>query len=541
MIPVRFSALLSLCLVAGCRTAAEHREDADREVYAILAERRAELLEQPDLFSIEAPEDTLRRRLLSGEQTSVEPLDILSGLEIAAENSREYQRRREQLFLAALDLTLERWQFDVQTKGTLAASWSKTFGSGVGAGSSTSRSVDGGFSLTRLLGSGALIVGDVGLSVFRDLTTGDGWDLVGNAGLTITQPLLRGFGRAIVMEPLTQAERDVVYEVRAYERFRRSFAVDVAAQIYGILQQVDVVKNEVANIDNLQTLRERNEALEEAGRLSDIDVDQARQDEVNSRNRLIVSEQRLLTLIDNFNLFLGLPVETGLTIDPAELAQLEEALSLELELAEDVIISIALAERLDYHNALEAVEDAERGVEIAADDLRTTLDVVASVDAASLDGLDKLDETKTTATLGLDIDLPIDRLPERNAYRAALVSLEAAERAAEELADVIAADIRLALRDTETTRETYTLQRGAVVLAERRVESARLRLDAGRATTRDILEAQEALLDAQNRATAALIDHRLAQLALFRDMEVLRVDERGIAVERTLLDTSTQS
>ena len=66
-------------------------------------------------------------------------------------------------------------------------------------------------------------------------------------------------------------------------------------------------------------------------------------------------------------------------------------------------------------------------------------------------------------------------------------------------------------------------------------------VEAGRADTRDILEAQEALLQAQNLTTAALIAHRLSQLALFRDMEILRVDETGIAVERSLLETRTES
>ncbi len=540
MIPRRRITLsLSLALAvsalgASCRTAAEHHSDADREVYAILEQRRAELLADPDVFRIEAPDDTLRKRLLDGDSTSVGPLDLVDCLEIAAENSREYQRRREQLYLAALDLTFERWAFAVQTKGTLGAAWDKSFGANeVVAG-------DGHFSLTRLLGSGALIVGDLGLSVFRDISSGNGWDLISNAQLTITQPLLRGLGREIAMEPLTQAERNVVYEVRSYERFRRSFAVDVGTRLYGILQQADVVRNEIANIRGLEILRERNEALEQAGRLSDIDVDQARQDEVSSRNRLIVAEQRYLTLIDNFDLFLGLPVGTALSFDPDELARLEESLEIEIQLSEEELLAIALAERLDYHTAREQVEDARRQVRIDEDGLRAALDLVVNVGASSkVDRPFEVDKDLTTASVGLGLDLPIDRLPERNAYRAALITLDETERTAEELADTIAADVRLALRDAETTAETYSLQHGAVELAERRVQSARLRLDAGRATTRDILEAQEALLGAQNSATAALIDHRLAFLALLRDAEILRVDERGIEAGRSILETGT--
>ena len=38
--------------------------------------------------------------------------------------------------------------------------------------------------------------------------------------IQFVQPLLRGGGRAVVLEPLTQAERNLLYEIRGYARFR---------------------------------------------------------------------------------------------------------------------------------------------------------------------------------------------------------------------------------------------------------------------------------------------------------------------------------
>ena len=70
-----------------------------------------------------------------------------------------------------------------------------------------------------------------------------------------------------MLEPLTQAERDLVYEVRAYERFRKTFAVDVASRYYQVLSQMDEAKNAELNYSNLATLSERNRALANAGRL----------------------------------------------------------------------------------------------------------------------------------------------------------------------------------------------------------------------------------------------------------------------------------
>ena len=59
----------------------------------------------------------------------------------------------------------------------------------------------------------------------------------------IDQPLLRGFGRHIVREPLIQAERDVRYQVHNYERFRRTYAVDVSERVYRVQQSLDQLKN----------------------------------------------------------------------------------------------------------------------------------------------------------------------------------------------------------------------------------------------------------------------------------------------------------
>ncbi|MGB2823773.1 MAG: TolC family protein, partial [Phycisphaerae bacterium] len=61
-----------------------------------------------------------------------------------------------------------------------------------------------------------------------------------------------------------------------------------------------------------------------------------------------------------------------------------------------------------------------------------------------------------------------------------------------------------------------------------RVTSTDLFLEAGRAAIRDVLEAQEALVQAQNSLTAALVAYRIAELELQRDMGVLEVNEKGL-------------
>ena len=78
------------------------------------------------------------------------------------------------------------------------------------------------------------------------------------------------------------------------------------------------------------------------------------------------------------------------------------------------------------------------------------------------------------------------------------------------------------------------IQRQAVKLAERRVDSTGLLLQAGRAEMRDVLEAQSALLSAQNSLISALVSYRLNELELQRDLGVLNVTVDGTWLEKDL-------
>ena len=67
-------------------------------------------------------------------------------------------------------------------------------------------------------------------------------------------------------------------------------------------------------------------------------------------------------------------------------------------------------------------------------------------------------------------------------------------------------------------------------MARRRVESAKLNMAAGRIETRDLLDAQAALVGAENNATASLIQFNLARFDLHLELETLRIDDEGIHV-----------
>ena len=101
-------------------------------------------------------------------------------------------------------------------------------------------------------------------------------------------------------------------------------------------------------------------------------------------------------------------------------------------------------------------------------------------------------------------------------------------RGVQDLEDKIKQGIRDGLRALMLARESHSIQAQAVLLAQRRVESSTLFLRAGRAQIRDLLEAEEALLRAQNGLTRSVVNYRISELQLQSNMGVLEVNEKGL-------------
>jgi len=201
------------------------------------------------------------------------------------------------------------------------------------------------------------------------------------------------------------------------------------------------------------------------------------------------------------------------------------------EIDEALAIQLALENRLDLRAANGAVYDAQRQVVVAADALRPelTLGARAAYSGDDSDGTSSLQGTRYSGTAS--IDLPIDersRTQERNAYRNSLIALEQATRGVQSLEDEIKQSVRSELRTLLESRETVKIQAKSVLVAEKQVRSTTLFLEAGRSEIRDLLEAQDALLSAQNSLTSAIVNYRTTELQFQRDLDLLTITREGL-------------
>ncbi|MBL8729994.1 MAG: TolC family protein, partial [Planctomycetes bacterium] len=369
----------------------------------------------------------------------------------------------------------------------------------------------------------------------RSVVHGGSFDGSSILNLTLTQPLLRGAGRRIVREPLTQAERDVVYSMRTFERFRAQFALRVVSDYWDVVGQIADLRNVEANYQSLSQSREQIEELYRAGRRTITDLGRAKQSEYNADAQRVAAVNRLQTSLDRFKLTLGLPVTAQVELDPAELDQVRARGVEAVDLTEDLAVELALQRRYDHRTAIDQVEDAGRRIFVAEDALGMTLDFTAAlnVPAESGRGLN-LDWSRVNWSAGFELDLAIDKLVERNAYRSALIAFDLAVRTREQSEDEIAADVRSSLRNIQTALESYRIQSVAVELAAQRVEATTDLYAAGRVQALEKLDAQDALLQAQLDLTAATVDYAVARLQLMNALEAITLENQGLRFDPTL-------
>ncbi len=291
-------------------------------------------------------------------------------VELGLVNSREFQSSREDLYLSALPVTLQRYQFASQAflaetivrqnlggefPGGPRNFWQ--FGTDTGIG--------------KLFPTGATMLVRLANQFVVDLSGNRPDVAVSNLSLSVAQPFLRGGGFAVTLEPLTQVERNLLYAIRSYARFRKLFYVAISAgggytnNPYGLaglsvnlgrgignnltapsvgymqlLLQAAIIANQKKNVAALEQLLQLYQAFREGGQQSDLQVGQVEQSLLGSRTQLLGGTganigsgggggsgiRGFLDNLDNFKLQLGVPLTTGIDLEDSPLQPIRQQL-----------------------------------------------------------------------------------------------------------------------------------------------------------------------------------------------------------------------
>ncbi|MGC8639759.1 MAG: TolC family protein [Isosphaeraceae bacterium] len=200
----------------------------------------------------------------------------------------------------------------------------------------------------------------------------------------------------------------------------------------------------------------------------------------------------------------------------------------------DQAIQIALANRLDLMNALAAVTDAWRNVEVDANALRGFLNFVYNANFASAPShttLFRFDSSASFQQFGFQFQAPINRRAERNQYRADQITYQRARRAYMQLRDQIVQQIRYDMRELTLYHRQFDIAREQILSSSTQVEEAESALllpSGGQPVTLNLLNALSSLLGARNGLISNWVNYETFRLTLFSQFDLMDIDANGV-------------
>ncbi|MBT3532063.1 MAG: TolC family protein [Gammaproteobacteria bacterium] len=543
-------ALFSL-LLAAC-SSNSYKESADNESYQAIAGKselvpgmsQQVLVDEEKVVDLDAfaiNEDSYE--FLDEEADSEIGAHILNlniALDLAFQHSKDYQTQKERLYLEALALTFDRYRysptFSASAGGDYLWDTEDQFVTDMQAltgmeNISTSESVDAGTSLGArylLKGGGAIALNLT--SNFTRFLTGD----ISEFGTTaligsFTQPLLRDFGTEIEAENLMQAERDLLYQLRDFTRFRKTFAVRVASNYYSVLLNRETAINNYAGLQANNLSLEREQAFQAEGLTTLLEVGRLEQSALQADLRWTSSITRYKRSLDNFKILIGLDADDSIVLDDNEMTLITESGMESPDISLEQATEMAVQTRLDLYSELDRVQDAARKIEVAANALNPTLDfnLVASIPDSNSGNLGELDFENAVYRAGLDIDLPLDSKQERNNYRRTLIDYDASTRDYLLALDEVKLDVLDTWRRMNEASKSYDINVTSVEINERRVEEAELRAELGLGDIQDTVDSQNDLTAARTELVSSIVEQNIAKLEFWRDVGLLYVNDNG--------------
>lgn len=464
----------------------------------------------------------------------------------AQQYRREYQTAKEDLYLAALAVTLERHL------------WTPIF-------SSNLRTVYGNFGEATNFDQAMRFVADLGVSqrlpyggeftaqaistLIRDVKKTITAEESGQVQLGLNVPFLRGAGH-VAKEELIQLERELTYAVRTFERFRREQLLIVAQSYFDLLRFKQQVLDNEDSLARAKFDFERAQGMEVASDPrgeAKLDTLRAEQRLRSAENSLYEARESFRSQADRFKLTIGMPVS-----DPLEMDDLETIGAIEEQVIagtypllrpppavhdEAASVLAGLSRRFELRTSRDRVDDARRGVAINQNALLPELNLNSTLTFDTDEehySVTAFTTDHATWRSELLLSLPLERMRERVALRRSLIDLRAAQRNVVNSEEQVRAEVRRAVNVYRLQEYSVVIQTENLRVAQRRAEYAQIRFEDGDISNRDKVEAETELLNAQNALNQAKTRRWTALLEFLLATETLVVEDDGTQIPTDL-------
>jgi outer membrane protein TolC len=451
-------------------------------------------------------------------------VDLTEALRIAQVSSREYVNAEEDYLLDAIRLLQERHLWGPRFFDDIEARITGGNLDSQGGDYRVAADIINTLRVTQRLPYGGNVEARL-VTVLSDELRGESTEDYNSASdiiLNADIPLLRGAGW-VAREELIQAERNVVYGARRFERFRREHFVDICSDYFDLLLLRQNIENQIISVNSVRQEQERLDALFNAGRRSAFDVNNFRQRVLTGENNVLNAKEIYRVALDRFKNRIGIPLEEEIELAPVDLTLPEP------DITPTNAALLALDYRLDLQNRRDQIEDARRSVGVAKNNLLPDFNLSGGATIPTQSdrrvGGANFRTDEGDYTVAARFSLPLDKQIERLSLRAVTISLERAIRELDNFINNVIIDARQAARDIDRAQFSILQQEETIRINELRVEELTLKIDT--VNSLDIITAQNDLLDSRNARDRAIRDYRVAILRYLLTTGQMRVNGAG--------------
>jgi outer membrane protein len=351
-------------------------------------------------------------------------------------------------------------------------------------------------------------------------------------GLSITQSLLQGFGPAVNLVSVRQAELGTAasrYELRGFTEALLAEA-EIAYWNYILAKkEIEIFESSLAVA---KQQRDEVELRIEVGILPEVEAAAARA-EVARREQALIDARSLLEERRIRLLRLISPDPDG-RLDRTVNAVSEPAIVPEPITDLDDRVLLAEQSRPDLNEArlrldqdrLETI--ATRNGVLPRLDLFIALGETGYSDTFS-DSFRELDGKTYDFTVGIRLSHFLGNRAAEARDRAARATWSQAFNAVENLRQIVRLDVRLAVNEVERARKQISATKVSRVLQEETLKAEKERFDVGSSTALQVAQAQRDLLASRISEVEAVVGYRVALIGLYR-AEGSLMERRGVSI-----------
>ncbi|MEZ4601028.1 MAG: TolC family protein [Syntrophotaleaceae bacterium] len=465
--------------------------------------------------------DTASQKVLD---LSVEEVALL-----VLQNNRDLRVQRLNPVIAGAFEKLERGAFDPEL--FVQAEYAEEKATETARSTGTQFEVDGSDSaiaagVSQFLPTGTSV--DLTVDQSRSISNRAPEQQVARLGLTVTQALLQGFGPAVNLAAVRQAELGTVasrYELRG---FVETLLAEAEIAYWNFVLAQEQIAIFESSLEVAREQRNETELRIEVGLLPEVEAAAARAEVARREQALIAARSlleerrlrllRLLSPADSFNQRINATSQPRMRTEPVK--ELPER----LQLAEKMRPELNEARMRMQQRRLETV--VTRNGLLPRLDFFVTLGKTGYADTFD-DAFRELDGDNYDLVAGIRLSRALGNTVAEARDLAARTTLRQAEEALANLRQLVLLDVHLAANDLERTRQQIAASAATRDLQEQTLAAEQERFEVGTSTTLLVSQAQRDLLVSQIAEVEAIVNHRIALVNLFLAEGTL-LERRGI-------------